>query len=140
MREIYSKQDPRLLLHVVHRKNPYGFNKFERKNLSDDRQYLQVAYIGMSKDHSFKAHQHIFKDPPQHEVIAQESWVVIEGVVKVDYYDINGDFLESVKLFSGDVTITFRGGHNYTALQNNTQVYEFKTGPYEGVERDKAFI
>ena len=36
--------------------------------------------------------------------------------------------------------MTFEGGHNYEALENNTVVYEYKTGPYTGIENDKVFI
>ena len=140
MREIHSKFDPRLLLHIVHRTNTNDANTFYRKNLRDEKQYLQAAYIRMPEGHTFKPHQHIFKDPPHHEVIAQESWVVVNGKVEVLYYDIDGKFLESVILEQGDITITFRGGHNYKALLPNTIVYEFKTGPYTGQENDKVFI
>ena len=36
--------------------------------------------------------------------------------------------------------MTFEGGHNYEILEENTLVYEFKTGPYEGIDKDKVFI
>jgi hypothetical protein len=36
--------------------------------------------------------------------------------------------------------ITLEGAHTYTILENDTLVYEYKTGPYEGQELDKQFI
>jgi hypothetical protein len=40
----------------------------------------------------------------------------------------------------GDISLTLHGGHNYVALEEDTLVYEFKTGPYLGQEKDKVFI
>ena len=44
------------------------------------------------------------------------------------------------KFDKNDLSMTFRGGHNYEILENDTIVYEFKTGPYLGIEFDKKFI
>ena len=43
-------------------------------------------------------------------------------------------------LYPGDCSMTFRGGHNYLILEDDTIVYEYKTGPYLGQEFDKEFI
>jgi hypothetical protein len=43
-------------------------------------------------------------------------------------------------LHVGDASFTLEGGHNYEILEDNTLVYEYKTGPYEGQEMDKKFI
>ena len=40
----------------------------------------------------------------------------------------------------GDASFTLEGGHTYTILEDDTLVYEYKTGPYEGQELDKVFI
>ena len=40
----------------------------------------------------------------------------------------------------GDASFTLEGGHNYLILEDNTLVYEYKTGPYEGQALDKTFI
>jgi hypothetical protein len=36
--------------------------------------------------------------------------------------------------------MTFRGGHNYLILEEDTIVYEYKTGPYMGQQLDKVFL
>ena len=36
--------------------------------------------------------------------------------------------------------MTFQGGHTYEILEDDTIVYEYKTGPYKGQENDKVFI
>jgi hypothetical protein len=38
----------------------------------------------------------------------------------------------------GDCSMTFQGGHNYLALEEDTVVYEYKTGPYYGHAMDKV--
>ena len=47
-------------------------------------------------------------------------------------------FLLVVHFRRGDCTIL--GGHNYTSLTENTLVYEFKTGPYDGQSKDKILL
>ena len=70
----------------------------------------------------------------------KESWVVISGSVKATLYDLDDSIIAEEQLKAGDLSMTFQGGHNYLATESNTFVYEFKTGPYKGVENDKTFI
>ena len=93
----------------------------------------------MDEGRTFRPHKHISKEGPE-KVIAQESWVVIKGRVKVFFYDLDDTIIQEEILEAGDFSMTFRGGHNYEALEDDTQVYEYKTGPYLGVEKDKEFI
>jgi cupin fold WbuC family metalloprotein len=136
MEKIYSNVEKNKLLHIIHKVS--DFNK--RNNLCDESSFLQVATIELQKDQTFKPHKHIFKDINYKTTIAQESWIIIQGKVKVILYDIDDTILKDVVLTSGDCSITFEGGHNYISLESNTLVYEYKTGPYEGVEKDKRFI
>ena len=57
-----------------------------------------------------------------------------------DLYDLDDKVVESVLLNPGDVSITFRGGHTYEIMKDNTLVYEYKTGPYLGQKFDKVFL
>jgi len=93
----------------------------------------------MEKGKTFKPHKHIFKEG-ESEVIAQESWVVIKGSVKVILYDLDDTIIKKVILHPGDCSITLKGGHNYEILEDDTVVYEYKTGPYKGQSLDKEFI
>ena len=65
---------------------------------------------------------------------------MIEGKVKVILYDIDDTIIHEDVIFPGDCSITFKGGHNYEILEDDTIVYEYKTGPYQGIEMDKDFI
>lgn len=92
----------------------------------------------MPKNKTFKSHKHI----PLERLtdITQESWVVVSGAIQTIHYDIDDSIIEENVLYQGDCTITFKGGHNYKSLEENTKVYEFKTGPYYGQKSDKVFI
>jgi cupin fold WbuC family metalloprotein len=88
---------------------------------------------------TFKPHKHIWKGRNRNE-IAQESWIVIQGSVECIFYDVDDKILTTEVLYVGDASFTLEGGHNYVILEDNTLVYEYKTGPYEGQEFDKIFI
>ena len=53
---------------------------------------------------------------------------------KIYYYDLNDDLLTTREMIKGDCTTTYLED-NYEALEEDTIVYEFKTGPYLGLER-----
>ena len=72
--------------------------------------------------------------------IVQESWIVVSGLAKVSYYDINDELLTTRTIKSGDVSVTFEGGHKLEILRNNTRIYEYKTGPYEGSKKDLKYL
>lgn len=134
MEKIFSKVEPGKLLHLVYR---LGEVK-GRTNIAPDEEFLQVASIQMHKGQTFKAHKHIILEKTTN--IAQESWLVIKGSVKCIFYDLDDRVIAQPTLYPGDLSITFRGGHNYLILEEDTIVYEFKTGPYLGQEMDKVFL
>jgi cupin fold WbuC family metalloprotein len=136
MKYIYSKKEPDKLLHIINRLDEI----VERTNVAPDDQFIQLATLRMEKGKTFRPHQHIWKDSPRDKVIAQESWVVIQGSVRVYMYDIDGTLLETEIINKGDCSMTFEGGHTYEILEEDTVVYEYKTGPYTGIENDKVFL
>ena len=136
MENIYSKIDPTKLLHVIVRKENLTPGRVEVIN---EDQFIQCALLNMEKGKTFKPHKHIWKERTRN-VIAQESWIVIQGSVKCIFYDIDDQILATPILYPGDASFTLDGGHNYEILENDTLVYEYKTGPYEGQEFDKTFI
>ena len=136
MYNIYSKVTPEKLLHTVHR-----FYEIEgRVEVAPETQFLQLATLRMEKGKTFKPHQHIWKPSPTEQVIAQESWVVIKGSVECSFFDTDGTLLEKVVIRQGDCSMTFEGGHTYLILEDDTVVYEYKTGPYQGQAMDKVFL
>lgn len=133
---LHSKIDNRLL-HIVYRKDNIVI---DRRDISPPNQFIQVSALKLPEGKTFEPHQHIWKEPSFTEMIAQESWCVISGKIKVYFFDIDGSLLTKPLILNpGDISITFEGGHNYEALEASI-VYEYKTGPYEGQSRDKVFL
>ena len=135
MREIYSNVQEGKLLHIVLRKEDV---RDERLNVIAGEEFLQLAAMKLPKGKTFKPHKHVYCE--KISTIAQESWVVIEGKVKAVLYDLDDSVIAEPILNSGDVSITLYGGHTYEILEDNTLVYEYKTGPYLGIKKDKEFI
>ena len=136
MIEYYSKVDPSKLLHVVVRKEDL---KPGRKDIIPEEHFIQCSHLNMEKGKTFRPHRHIFKERTR-DVIAQESWIVIQGSVKCIFYDLDDTLLVEPTLYPGDASFTLEGGHNYEILEDDTLVYEYKTGPYEGQALDKTFL
>lgn len=137
MLKIYSKVEPGLLLHIVNHLSDID----GRTEIIPEDNFLQCATICLSKDKKFPPHYHIKKERHYKEQIAQESWIVVRGKVRCIMYDIdNTTVLATPTLEPGDASFTLQGGHTYEILEEDTIVYEYKTGPYEGQELDKRFI
>ena len=134
--KIYSKIKPKTLLHLVYRLEDFN----SREDIAPVEEFLQLASLRLDSGKTFLPHKHIEKPINYTSTIAQESWVVIKGSVDVHFYDLDDSFLRTETLKAGDCSMTFRGGHTYSILEDNTFVYEFKTGPYEGQALDKKHI
>jgi len=135
MKKLYSRLDKKVLLHMIYRLDDL---KKGRIDIAPENEFLQVAALKLEKGKTFKPHKHIEKEKITN--IAQESWLVFKGRVKCIFYDLNDEIIEEVILRAGDLSITFKGGHNYVILEEDTVVYEYKTGPHLGIENDKEFI
>jgi len=136
MEKIYSKVDPNKLLHIIVRVDDM---KPGREDIVSPEHFIQCSMLNLNEGKTFKPHKHIWKERTRN-VIAQESWIVIRGSVKCIFYDTNDEIIAEPILYPGDASFTLEGGHNYLILEENTLVYEYKTGPYEGQELDKTFI
>ena len=136
MEKIYSNIDPNRLLHIIVRLSTAA----NRVNIVPEDNFIQCSLLKMEKGKTFPPHRHITRDRHYPRQIAQESWVVISGRVRCRLYDIDNKLIASPVLEAGDASFTLYGGHTYEILENDTLVYEYKTGPYEGQELDKEFI
>jgi cupin fold WbuC family metalloprotein len=136
MEHIYSKVEPGKILHTIVRKEDLTPG---RKEVVSEDNFIQCAILNMEKGKSFKPHRHIWKERTRN-VIAQESWIVVQGSVKCIFFDLDDNIIATPVLYPGDASFTLEGGHTYEILEDNTLVYEYKTGPYEGQALDKTFI
>lgn len=136
MEKIFSKVDTKKLLHIITRKEDITPGRID---IVPEDNFIQCSMLNLENNKTFKPHKHIWKEKTQN-VIAQESWIVIQGSVKCILYDIDDTIIAEPILNPGDASFTLEGGHNYLILDDNTLVYEYKTGPYEGQSFDKTFI
>ena len=134
--KIYSKVNPDLLLHIVSRLEDIE----GRNDLIPANNFIQCSTLKMQNGKTFQPHRHIKKERSYKEQIAQESWIVIRGQVRCILYDIDNTVIATPILNPGDASFTLYGGHTYEILEEDTIVYEYKTGPYEGQKLDKEFI
>ena len=135
MIHVYSAAEPGLMLLVINRGDEIGTN---RADLSPDDQYLQCATKKLTKGTTFAPHKH--NEMIRTTDITQEAWVFLKGRVAARFWDIDDRLIYETELGEGDAAIVFRGGHSFEVLEEDTILYEFKTGPYFGVEKDKTYI
>lgn len=125
------------VLHIICRRSDF-MNMQGRRAVSAPTEFLQLAMVSPPNGKSFNAHRHL---PLERQTnVTQESWVVISGRVLVTLYDMMNKMIVQLVLEAGDCLLTLYGGHAYEILADNTYVYEFKTGPYLGREKDKAWL
>ena len=135
MERVYSKVNKDTLVLALMR---YDEISEYRTDLSPDEEYLQISGRKLEKGLKVKAHKHT---PIERKTnITQEAWVVFEGCIKGTFYDLDDSVLYETEIGKGDVIVLFRGGHSLEVLDEDTIFYEFKTGPYFGVEADKEAI
>jgi cupin fold WbuC family metalloprotein len=136
MEKIYSKVEEGKLLHIINRLSEIE----KRTEVVPEDNFIQCATLKMEKGKTFPPHKHITKERSYSEQIAQESWVVIKGSVRCIFYDVDDTIIAEPVLYPGDASFTLYGGHTYEILEEDTIVYEYKTGPYEGQKLDKVFL
>jgi cupin fold WbuC family metalloprotein len=120
---------------IIHKKNAW---KKGLDFLTPDETYCQVGTWLYDKGKILQAHKHITNERPNS--ITQECVVVVEGSLRVDFYDDDNQVFHSEFLTSGDFAIMLEGGHGYIILEDNTRIIECKNGPFLSVEKDKVAI
>ncbi|MBS3074208.1 WbuC family cupin fold metalloprotein [Candidatus Pacearchaeota archaeon] len=135
MEKIYSKIEPKKLLHTICRKKEITSR---REEFAGANEVIQAATIMLKKDEQVPAHRHL--ENARTTSTTQEFVCVIEGELMAEFYDIDGSFIERAILKEGDCYVSYGGGHGIKSLKDNTKLYEIKNGPYPGKERDKAGI
>jgi mannose-6-phosphate isomerase-like protein (cupin superfamily) len=94
----------------------------------------QLAY--MNRPVGYKISPHVHNEVRRDVFHTQEVLFVRTGKVKVDFYSVEHDYLESRVLEPGDVILLASGGHGFEMLEN-TELIEVKQGPYLG-DQDKV--
>jgi cupin fold WbuC family metalloprotein len=132
MKNIYSKSNKEYLLASIINKSTITDY---RQDLSPEDEFIQVSARKFDKLITVAPHKHLKID--RRSDITQETWIIIEGKVKAEIFDINDKLQNKEILSSGDCIVLFRGGHSLKVLEKNTIMYEIKNGPYFGKINDK---
>jgi len=105
---------------------------------TDDGDFVQVSTWNYNKDKHLRAHSHRLCERCSDRT--QEVVFVKSGKMKVYFYNNDHKLIKEDCLNAGDAAIIYSGGHAYDIIEDGTQIFEVKNGPYPGIEKDKAFI
>lgn len=94
----------------------------------------QLAFMRHPEGRLIDPHVH---NPVERSVsLTQEVLFIRKGKLRVDFFDDDRVYLESVVLGAGDVILLASGGHGFEVLEE-LEMFEVKQGPYAG-EADKT--
>lgn len=127
--QIYSQIDSQLLASVI--RPDRGTT---RENAGGDYEILQVSVLSLPQGRQLQSHRHL---PVERSTIGTaESWVIIQGQLQTQVFDLDQTSLETVNLGPGDCFVLYRGGHGFTVVSDSAVFYEIKNGPYYGSLKD----
>ena len=103
---------------------------------SNDNDGLQLGYMNRPDNYVIAPHTH---NKIKREVFFTEEILFIRsGMVRVDFYDENQQYIESHIVRSGDIVILKGGGHGFKVIER-ADIFELKQGPYLGAQDKVRF-
>jgi len=128
IKKIYADND--LLALIISEKfSKPGIHFFTPDDFSQ-----QLGYMKHPKGKIIEPHVH---NPVHRQVeYTQEVLFIKSGKIRIDFYDVNQEYLESHILVKNDVILLIKGGHGFEVLED-IEMIEVKQGPYVG-ENDKT--
>ncbi len=103
---------------------------------SDENDGLQLGYMNRPDHYIIAPHTH---NKIKREVYFTEEILFIRsGMVRVDFYDENQQYIESHIARGGDIVILKSGGHGFKILER-ADIFEVKQGPYLGLQDKVRF-
>jgi hypothetical protein len=88
---------------------------------------LQLGY--MNRPTGYKVIPHIHNPVHRHTIGTQEALLVKQGVIEIDFYSFEREYIESKVLSAGDMVLLAGAGHGITVLEP-ALIVEVKNGPY----------
>lgn len=99
-----------------------GIQFFTDKNATQ-----QFGYMHHDSNHIILPHRH--NKRRSKIFLTTEVIIILDGLLRVDFYDDNEKYLFSKKLYSNDIIMLSGGGHGFKVLKK-TKMIEVKQGPY----------
>lgn len=118
---------------VIHNKQllaiiiPASFREEGVHFFTEPEMSQQMAYMRRPSGSKITAHSH--KQVNREVRFSQEVLFIKRGVLRVDFYDDDHDYVESRVLNAGDVILLAGGGHGFQVLEE-VEMIEIKQGPF----------
>ena len=113
---------------------PGSFKADGVKFFTPDSYSQQLAYMHHPTGKQICPHLH---NPVKRNItFTQEVLFIKKGRLRVDFYNLKQEYLESHVLVGGDVILLITGGHGFEVLEE-IEMIEVKQGPFVG-EQDKT--
>lgn len=106
--------------------------------LTPDDTFIQAGTWWYPSGKTLKAHRHKINERTAEKT--QETVVVINGSMRIDFYDDENKIFQQETVKTGDICIILSIGHGYKILEDDTRIVEIKNGPFTSVEKDKELI
>jgi len=122
MCEIISHEEKTIAI-IVHK----DFHADGISFFTDDDFPLQFGYMSHPKGHEIRPHVH----NPIHRATlgTYEVLIIKDGVIRIDFFSYNQEYLESRTLGKGDMILLVGAGHGISVLEPAV-IVEVKNGPY----------
>lgn len=136
MIHVHSRARPDVLLAIIYRRGDMQSQETAGVDITPEREFLQVRSLRAPGQRVYAAHKHL---PQTRTTTAtQECLIVMQGEIDARLYDLDDVLVDTFTIGAGDCLILLGGGHAFTVLADDTQFYELKNGPYNGLAKDKA--
>lgn len=108
--------------------------------LTPSNLYFQIGAHNHPKGKVFKPHAHNLPNGPINVSTIEELIFVTKGKAKFDFYDADEKIAQTVEVTEGEAILTTQGAHGGEILEDGTEFFEIKQGPYPGDGIAKKFI
>ena len=127
--KIYNKKK----LYALIVKNRYRNKKWVSFFSSNDLPQ-QFGYINQKKNHIIYPHKHNKRSTKIS--ITSEVLIILNGILRVDFYDLKKKYLLSKILKKGEIIFLYNGSHGFKVIKD-VEMIEVKQGPFD-VSKDKV--
>ena len=127
--EIFDKY--KNLVAIVHKDSNF---KNGKTFYSDNSREFQFGTFKLEKNEIIEKHIH---NSQKREVNkTSEAIVVLSGALKIDLFDSDKQFIETVMIKKNDAILIYEGGHGIEVVEE-CKFLEFKQGPYiENIDKE----
>ena len=120
---------------IFNKKKMYALivrNSYKKKKgvsfFTDDKATQQFGYMNHKKGYDILPHRH-------NKRFSKIFWtteviIILDGILRVDFYDDKEKYLHSKKLYKDDLIMLSAGGHGFKVLKD-VKMIEVKQGPFQ---------